>query len=117
LPVKKKRFDVKSKINTKIRKNDTVYVIAGKEKGRTGKVIKVLRHENKVLVEKINIIKRHTKSSQENPSGGIIEKEAPIHISNVMLYDSAENKPTRVGYKLLETGEKQRISKRTGEVV
>jgi len=70
-----------------VKKGDTVYVISGKEKGKTGKVLKVLRSKNTALVEKLNIVKRHQRPTQANPSGGIVEKEAPIHVSNLMLFD------------------------------
>ena len=100
-----------------IKTGDTVYVIAGKEKGKTGKVIRVLREKNKVLVEKLNIVKRHSRPSQKNPSGGIIEKEAPIHISNVMLYDSTARHPVRVGHRVIASGEKVRYSKKSGEEI
>lgn len=100
-----------------VKTGDMVYVIAGKEKGKTGKVIRVLREKNKVLVEKLNIIKRHSRPSQKNPSGGIIEKEAPIHISNVMLYDPTARRPVRVGHRVIASGEKVRYSKKSGEEI
>jgi large subunit ribosomal protein L24 len=100
-----------------IKKGDTVYVVSGKDKGKTGKVLKVLRSKNRALVEKLNIIKRHQRPTQSNPTGGIIEKEASIHISNLMIYDQAENKPARIGHKTLSTGERVRYSKRSGEEI
>ncbi|MEE9252947.1 MAG: 50S ribosomal protein L24 [Thermodesulfobacteriota bacterium] len=100
-----------------IKKGDTVYVNAGKEKGRTGKVLSVLRDKNAAIVEKLNIVKRHAKPTQKNPTGGIVDKEAPIHISNLMIYDSESAKPTRVGRKLFPSGEKLRYSKRTGKEI
>lgn len=100
-----------------VKKGDTVYVVAGKEKGKTGKVIKVLRAKNHALVEKLNIVKRHQRPTQANPTGGIVEKEAPIHISNLMLYDETEKNPTRIGRKILSTGERVRYSKRSGEEI
>ena len=100
-----------------IRSGDTVYVIAGKEKGKTGKVIKVLHKKEGALVEKLNIVKRHQKQSQKNPTGGIVEKESPIHISNLMIYDSSERKPVRIGHKVLGNGEKVRYSKKSGEEI
>ena len=100
-----------------VKKDDTVYVVSGKEKGKTGKVIKVLRDKNKALVEKLNIVKRHQRPTQANPTGGIVEKEAPMHISNLMLYDDAETSPTRIGRKILSTGEKVRYSKKSGEEI
>lgn len=100
-----------------VKKGDTVYVMAGKDKGKTGRVIKVLRSKNSALVEKLNIVKRHQRPTQANPTGGIVEKEAPIHISNLVLYDETEKKPTRIGHKTLSTGEKVRYSKRSGEEI
>lgn len=100
-----------------VKKGDTVYVVSGKEKGKTGRVIKVLRSKNTALVEKLNIVKRHQRPTQANPTGGIVEKEAPIHISNLMLFDDKEKKPARIGRKTLSTGEKVRYSKRSGEEI
>ena len=88
----------------KVRKNDTVKVVTGKDKGKTGKVIRVLSNENLVLVEKINVIKRHVKQSQQNPQGGIIEKEAPINASNVMVMCGNCNVATRVKTKKMDSG-------------
>ena len=102
---------------SKIKLNDQVEVIAGKDKGRVGKVIKVMTKENKVLVEKINMIKRHTKPSNVNQQGGIIEKEAPLHVSNVMLICPQCSKTARLGNKILEDGQKVRFCKKCGETV
>ena len=107
--------DNRKKMNVK--KGDTVYVVAGKEKGKTGKVLKVLRSKNQALVEKLNIVKRHQKPTQATPTGGIVEKESPIHISNLMIYDDKEKKPTRIGRKTLGTGERVRFSKLSGEEI
>lgn len=96
----------------KIKKNDTVLVIAGNYKGKTGKVLKVFRDTNKVIVEGVNIVKRHSKPTQKVPQGGIIQKEAPIHVSNVMLIDPKTNEPTRVGGVILKdeaTGKKRKM--------
>ncbi|UCG68890.1 MAG: 50S ribosomal protein L24 [Thermoplasmata archaeon] len=101
----------------KIRKNDLVYVIAGKERGKTGKVNKVLQDKNRVIVEKLMMVKRHTKKDQKHQQGGIIEKEGSIHISNVMLLCGKCNKPTRVGSIHLEDGQKARICKKCQEVI
>ncbi len=106
----------------KIRKNDTVTVIAGNSQGKTGKVLKVFPSENRVIIEGVNLRKRHTKANQKNPQGGIIEKEAPINVSNVMLLDPKSNKPTRIGAKIIiddKTGKKKsvRISKASGEML
>jgi large subunit ribosomal protein L24 len=97
----------------KIRKNDTVQVLAGKDKGRTGTVLKAMPQESKVVVQGINVAKRHTKPSATG-AGGIVEKEMPIHISNVALIDPESNKPTRVGYQVREDGRKVRIARRSG---
>jgi large subunit ribosomal protein L24 len=101
----------------KIKSGDKVIVIAGKDKGKVGKVLKVLRDEEKVIVEGVRVVKKHLKPSQKYPEGGIIEKEAPIHISNVMLVDPKTNQPTRVGIKFLEDGRKVRYAKRSGEII
>lgn len=100
-----------------IRKGDTVMVITGKEKGKTGKVLVVDREKQKVLIEKINFVKRHQKPTQKMRQGGIVEKEAPMSISNVMFYDEKLSKPTRLGHKVLDDGKKVRFSKRSGEII
>lgn len=99
----------------KIRKNDNVILLAGKDKGKKGKVIKVIPSENKVIVEGINIAKRHNRPTQRDKKGEIIEIAAPINISNVALLDPKDNKPTRVGYLVDDKGKKERISRRTGQ--
>ncbi len=99
----------------KIKKGDTVKVISGNYRGKTGKVLVVMPKRNRAIVEGINFIKRHTRPSQNNPRGGIIEREASIHISNLMLVVS--NTPTRVGYTRLEDGKKVRLAKKIGETV
>jgi large subunit ribosomal protein L24 len=98
-------------------KNDTVKILSGKYSGKTGKVLKVFPDQNRLIVEGVNIIKKHTKPSQKNQQGGIIEKESSIHVSNVMVIDPKTNEPTRVGYKFLEDGTKVRISKKSGEML
>ena len=103
-------------VKFKIRKGDKVVVITGKEKGKTGEVLSVLRDEARVLVQGVNIVKRHTRPSAANP-GGIIDKEASIHISNVALADPKTGKPTRVGFKILDGGRKVRIARRSGEAI
>jgi large subunit ribosomal protein L24 len=105
----------------KIRKNDTVIVIAGNARGKTGKVLKVYPERERVIVEGVNIIKRHTRPNQRNPQGGIVQREAPIHVSNVLLLDPKSNKPTRVGMQVTRdetTGKKRRmrVAKATGEM-
>jgi len=101
----------------KIRKDDKVIVIAGKEKGKIGTVLKVDKERQRIRVEKVNIVKRHTKPTANAPQGGIIEKEAPIHISNVMLICNKCAQPTRVGKKILEDGRKIRICKKCKEPI
>jgi len=102
---------------SKLRKNDEVIVLAGKDKGKRGKILRVLPEENRVLVEKVNMIKRHTRPDRLGKAGGIIEKEAPIHISNVALVNPATGKADRVGHRFLEDGRKVRFFKSNGEVV
>ncbi len=100
----------------KIKREDTVLVIAGKDKGRKGKVLRVFPSKSRVLVEKVNVVKRHTRPSQAH-QGGIVEKEAPIHISNVMLVCPKCGDPTRVGFSVLDDGTKRRLCKRCGEII
>lgn len=92
----------------KIRKNDTVIVLAGKDKGRTGKVLVVMPKEERVLVEGVNMAKRHTKPDVANPKGGVIAKEASLHVSNVALRDPKTGKATRVGFKFVGEGDARR---------
>ena len=100
-----------------IKKNDTVVVLAGQDKGKTGKVLKVLVDENRALVEGVNMVSKSTKPSAKNPQGGIVKQEAPIHISNLSLVDPKSGKPTRVGIKVAEDGKKVRIAKKSGEEI
>mgnify|MGYP001469115941 CR=1 FL=1 len=100
-----------------VKKDDTVIVISGKDKGKKGRIIAAYPRENRVLVEGVNMVKKHTKPSMSNPQGGIIEQEAPIHASNVMLVDPKSGLPTRIGYKVLDNGKKVRVAKRSGEVI
>ena len=100
-----------------LKANDQVEVIAGKDKGRVGKIIKVYRSKDKAIVEKINMIKRHTKPSALNQQGGIIEKEAPIHVSNLMLVCPKCSKTVRIKRKNLEDGTKVRICKKCDETI
>lgn len=101
----------------KIHRNDTIEVITGKDKGKKGTIRHTYPLKNRVLAEGINIIKRHTKAQGRTRQAGIVSKEAPIHISNVMLICSKCNKPTRVGFKFLEKGEKVRVCKKCHEVI
>lgn len=100
----------------KIKKGDQVIVITGRDKGKTGEVIKSMPKESKVIVQGINLVKRHTRPTQES-AGGIISKEAPIHVSNVALIDPKSGKATRVGFKVETDGQKVRVAKRSGEVI
>ncbi|MGL6115450.1 50S ribosomal protein L24 [Cetobacterium sp. SF1] len=97
-----------------VKTGDTVYVISGKDKGKTGKVLKVFPKKGKVVVEGINMITKHMKPSQMNPQGGVVTKPAPMFSSKVMLFDEKAGKPTRVGYKMVD-GKKVRYSKVSGE--
>lgn len=100
-----------------VKKGDQVIVITGKDKGKKGRVLAAFPSENRVLVEGVNMIKKHQKPNQANPQGGIIQKEAPIHSSNVMLIDPKSGQPTRVGHKVLDNGKKVRVAKKSGEVI
>jgi large subunit ribosomal protein L24 len=100
----------------KIKKGDKVVVITGRDKGKSGEVLRVLRDEDRVLVQGVNMIKRHTRPAA-GQTGGIVEKEAAIHISNVAHIDPKSSKPTRVGYKVLADGRKVRFARRSGEVI
>jgi large subunit ribosomal protein L24 len=100
----------------KIKKGDKVVVITGRDKGKSGEVLHVLRAENRVVVQGVNMVKRHTRPTA-GQTGGIVEKEAPLHLSNVAHIDPKSNKPTRVGYKFLADGRKVRFAKRSGEVL
>lgn len=100
-----------------IRRNDRIRVIAGKDKGKEGKVLRIFPGRDRVLVEKINMAKKAQRKTQQNQEGGFIDLEMPLHVSNVMLIDKKTGKPTRFGVKILKSGEKTRISKKTGETV
>lgn len=99
-----------------IKKNDMVMVTAGKDKGKTGKVLRINKKKDRVVVEKVNMVKKHVKASQKT-KGGIMERESPIHYSNVMIYCEKCSKPVRVGKKLLEDGKKVRFCKKCSEVI
>jgi large subunit ribosomal protein L24 len=100
----------------KIRKGDKVVVLAGKDKGRSGEVLRVLPKDDKAVVRGVNMIRRHQKQTQAQ-EGGIITKEAPIHLSNIALADPKDGKPTRVGFQVQKDGKKVRVAKRSGEVI
>jgi large subunit ribosomal protein L24 len=99
----------------RVRTGDIVVVIAGKDKGKRGKVLRVLKKKDRVVIERVMMVKRHTKPTQRNPQGGIIEKEGSVHISNVMLVDPGSDKPTRVRVKS-EDGQRRRVGK-SGTVI
>jgi large subunit ribosomal protein L24 len=101
----------------KVVKNDNVLIISGNEKGKKGKVLKVFPKQNRIIVEGINFIKRHTRPTQKNPQGGIIEKEAPIHSSNVLVICPKCNTPSRLGRKVLEDGKRVRVCNSCGEML
>lgn len=96
---------------------DKVIVIAGASKGKTGKIIKILAKQSRVIVEGVNMIKKHQKPTQNNQTGGIIEREAPIHISNIMMVDSKTGKPTKIKIEIDKKGNKVRVSKKSNEKI
>ena len=98
------------------KKGDKVQVISGKDKGKQGVILAAFPKKNRVIVEGVNIVKKHAKPSQANPQGGIIEKEAPIHVSKVMPLDPKTGEPTRIGYKIVD-GKKVRYAKKSGEIL
>ncbi|MBB5150195.1 MULTISPECIES: 50S ribosomal protein L24 [Ureibacillus] len=99
-----------------VKKGDKVKVITGKDKGKEGIVLAAFPKKDRVIVEGVNIVKKHVKPNQLNPQGGIVSQEAPIHVSNVMLIDPKTGEPTRVGYKI-ENGKKVRVAKKSGAVI
>ena len=101
----------------RIRKNDTVMVIAGRDRGKSGKVVRVLPEKGRAVVERLNLVKRHTKARRQGVKSGIVEKEAPIHLSNVLLYDERLQRGTRVGVRALPDGKRERVSKASGETI
>ena len=100
----------------KIRKGDKVVVLTGRDSGRSGEVIQVLPKEGRAFVRGVNLVKKHQKQTQ-NQEGGIIQKEAPVHLSNLALADPKDGKPTRVGFKVLDDGRKVRFAKRSGDLI
>ncbi|UTY37944.1 50S ribosomal protein L24 [Allocoprobacillus halotolerans] len=101
----------------KLRVGDTVQVIAGSDKGKTGEIIQILRKEDRVIVEGVNMVTKHIKPSQTDPEGGIVTREAPIHVSNVAYYDLKAKQPVKIGYAFDEDGKKYRINKKTGKAL
>ena len=111
-------IDRMSRLQTPVRKNDSVVVITGKDRGKRGRVLKVLPAKNRLIVEGVNVIKRHTKPNpQRNIKGGVVEREAPLHASNVQLVCPECGKPTRIGRKILGDGRKVRICRKCEGVV
>jgi large subunit ribosomal protein L24 len=108
---------MKADKNYHIKKNDSVMVIAGKEKGKSGKVLRIIPKKDRAIVEKLNMVKRHMKPGAHSQQGGILEREAPIHISNLMLICSKCTDPTRVGYRIFEDGHKARYCKKCDEIL
>ena len=109
-----RKFNLQPKLN--IRKGDTVKVIAGENKGQQGKVLEIIAAKSRVIVERVNLVSKHSKPNAKNTQGGIVKKEAPIHISNVMLVDPSSGQPTRVGRKD-NNGKLVRYAKKSGEVI
>lgn len=101
----------------RIKKDDKVKVIAGKDRGKIGKVIKIVRKNNRLIVEHVNIVKKHTKASARNDRQGIVEQEAPIHLSNVMLICNKCMSPARIGIRCLEDGNRMRVCKKCSEII
>jgi large subunit ribosomal protein L24 len=108
-------------LKTRLKKNDRVKVISGNHRGKEGKILKIFRDKKRVIVEGVNIIKRHTRPTQKNPQGGITQKEAPIHISNIMLIDPKSNEPSRIGMQIItdDSGKRKRMryGKKSGEII
>jgi large subunit ribosomal protein L24 len=101
----------------RIRSGDEVVVIAGKHKGRRGKVLRVVPESDRVVVQGVNVVTKHVKPGKENPQGGIVKREAPVHLSNVMLADPQSGDPTRVRFKVLDDGRKVRVAVKSGEQI
>ena len=100
-----------------VRKGDTVIVVAGKERGKRGRVLRVIPEKSRVVVERINMIKKHQRPTQKVRQGGIIEREGSIHLSNVMLVDPTSGKPTRIGRRELSDGKRVRVARKSGEII
>ena len=100
-----------------VRRGDTVGVIAGRERGKRGKVLRVIPSTGRVLVEKVNMVKKHQRPTQKLRQGGIIEREGSIHLSNVMLVDPTGDRPTRIGMRALADGKKVRVARKSGEII
>ena len=101
----------------RLRQDDRVVIVAGRDKGRQGRILKVFREESRVIVEGINVVRKHQSPTNQNPEGGIIEKEMPIHESNVMLWDDDAEAPTRVRFQIDDEGNKARVTVKSGKVL
>lgn len=101
----------------RVKKGDTVIVITGKDNGKKGQILQVFPKDERVIVEGVNMVKKHRKSTQKVKQGGIMTQEAPVHVSNVMYFEKKANQGVKIGYKILNTGEKVRVSRKTGEVL
>ena len=104
-------------MSLKIRKGDVVQVIAGDDRGKTGRVLSIDEAKQRLIVEKVNFVKRHTKARKQGVQSGIIEKEAPLHLSNVQIYDAKAGRGTRVGVRVLPNGRRERVSRASGETL
>jgi len=109
-------MDRVEKVKVRLRKGDKVVVLAGKDKGKRGEILRMIPRENRAVVAGVNMIKRHTRQTPTS-QGGIIEREAPIHVSNLAIQDPRDGAPSRVGFRTLEDGRKVRVAKRSGEVI
>jgi len=109
-------MDRVEKVKIRLKKGDKVVVLAGKDKGKHGEIVRMIPRELRAVVAGVNMIKRHTRQTQTT-AGGIIEREAPIHVSNLAIEDPRDGQPSRVGFKVLEDGRKVRFAKRSGEVI
>ncbi|MBF0438359.1 MAG: 50S ribosomal protein L24 [Magnetococcales bacterium] len=107
---------MKTPLKTSLKKGDQVIVIAGKDKGKRGRILQIVSDEQRALVERVNMIKRHTKASKDKEAG-IVERESPIHLSNIMYFDVSSGKGTRIGKKILTDGRKVRVARSSGETL
>ncbi len=105
------------KFKFNIKKGDEVIVLSGREKGKTGTISEIFTDKKRAIVQKLNMVKRNIRPNQKNPSGGIIDKEASLHMSNLMLFDSKESSPVKVGYKTDDKGKKIRVNRKTGKKI
>ena len=104
-------------VKLRLKTGDEVVVTAGRDEGKKGRILRMIPKENRAVVEGVNVVRRHQRPSPRDPNGGIIEKEATIHVSNLAMADPQDGRPTRVGFRFLEDGRKVRVAKRSGEVI